>query len=425
MALSTENAIEVKDVSKSFRVYKDKSSTLKDRILFSKRNRYSVNVVLDDISFSVRKGEALGLIGHNGCGKSTTLKLLNKIIYPDAGSIQMNGKISSLIELGAGFHPDMTGRENIYINASIFGLNKKEIDARLDTIIRFSELEDFIDNPVRTYSSGMYMRLAFAIAINVDADILLVDEILAVGDAGFQKKCFDRLHQIKEQGATIVIVSHSMDQIKSICDRVLWLEKGKIREDGPAGIVCNDYMIFMSDATSRRTQKELVEEGLSKVDDPNKIYPIRNVSPQFAAESRRFGSMAVRFCYLEMLNDEGEACQHFHYQDPLILRYTVEKGEEAPDRFHIVFNIVKSGGDLVSTFTGPVLTWGERNGNTKISGQLRIDSLYMAEGDYHIDAFVFDEKGHMMDFLTWIILFGIRTPKMYGTGVLAMDNEWE
>ena len=156
--MQAENAIEVKHVTKQFRIYKDKGRTLKERVLFRKRNNYEVRTVLNDISFNVKKGEAVGLIGHNGCGKSTTLKLLTRIIYPDSGSIEVAGRVSSLLELGAGFHPDMSGRENIYINASVFGLTKKEIDDRLERIIEFSELADFIDNPVRTYSSGMYMR---------------------------------------------------------------------------------------------------------------------------------------------------------------------------------------------------------------------------------------------------------------------------
>ena len=188
-----ETAIEVKNITKSFKVYPDKGAQLKERLLFRKRSRFEIRPVLKGISFTVRKGEAVGLIGHNGCGKSTTLKLLTRIMYPDSGEITMNGRVSSLIELGAGFHPDMSGRENIYTNAAIFGLTKKEIDSRLADIIEFSELEEFIDNPVRTYSSGMYMRLAFSVAINVDADILLIDEILAVGDTNFQTKCFNRL----------------------------------------------------------------------------------------------------------------------------------------------------------------------------------------------------------------------------------------
>ena len=176
------NAIEVRDVTKTFKVYYDKGTELKEKLLFWKRNRYENRVVLDHISFEVKKGEAIGLVGKNGCGKSTTLKMLTRIIYPNSGEIEMCGRVSSLIELGAGFHPDMSGRENIYTNAAIFGLTKKEIDERLEEIIAFSELEEFIDNPVRTYSSGMYTRLAFSVAINVDADILLIDEILAVGD---------------------------------------------------------------------------------------------------------------------------------------------------------------------------------------------------------------------------------------------------
>ncbi len=197
------NAIEVKDITKTFKVYYDKGHTLKEKMLFRRRRAYEERHVLNGISFEVKKGEAVGLIGHNGCGKSTTLKLLTKIMYPDSGTIEMNGRVSSLIELGAGFHPDMSGKENIFINASIFGLTKKEIDRRIDDIIAFSELEEFIDNPVRTYSSGMYMRLAFSVAINVDADILLIDEILAVGDAGFQAKCFNKLRSVKANGTTI------------------------------------------------------------------------------------------------------------------------------------------------------------------------------------------------------------------------------
>ena len=230
--MQPENAIEVRNLTKKFKVYMDKGSQLKERVLFRKRNRYEERWVLNGISFNVRKGEAVGLIGHNGCGKSTTLKLLTKIIYPDGGTVDMRGRVSSLIELGAGFHPDMSGRENIYTNASIFGLSKKEIDARVDEIIAFSELEDYIDNPVRTYSSGMYMRLAFSVAINVDADILLIDEILAVGDAHFQEKCFEKMQEIKKSGTTIVIVSHSLGQIEEICARSIWIDAGRIRMDG-------------------------------------------------------------------------------------------------------------------------------------------------------------------------------------------------
>ncbi len=243
--MNEENAIEVKNINKTFKVYLDKSNLLKDKLLFWKRNRYEKREVLNDISFSIKKGEAVGLIGHNGCGKSTTLKLLTKILYPTSGTVEMKGRASALIELGAGFHQDMSGRENIYTNAAIFGLTRKEINAKLDDIISFSELENYIDNPVRTYSSGMYMRLAFSVAINVDADILLIDEILAVGDAAFQQKCFNKLREIKEKGTTIVIVSHSLDQIENFCDRSIWIDSGKIRMDGEPKKVHEAYLEFM------------------------------------------------------------------------------------------------------------------------------------------------------------------------------------
>lgn len=243
--MKADNAIEVRNLVKKFKVYSDKGVTLKEKTLFHKRRKYEERVVLHGISFEIRKGEAVGLVGQNGCGKSTTLKLLTKIMYPDSGTIEMSGRVSSLIELGAGFHPDMSGRENIYINASIFGLAKREIDERLRDIISFSELEAFIDDPVRTYSSGMYMRLAFAVAINVKADILLIDEILAVGDARFQAKCFEKILELKAKGITFVIVSHSLEKMEQVCDKSIWIDNGKIREIGEPEKVHKIYLDYM------------------------------------------------------------------------------------------------------------------------------------------------------------------------------------
>ena len=238
-------AIKVSHVTKNFNVYYDKANTLKEKILFfSKKSRQKNDIlhVLKDIDFTIKHGESVALIGTNGSGKSTLLKLLTKIIYPNKGKIIINGKVTSLLELGAGFHPDFSGRENIYFNSSIFGLTKKEIDKRVDEIIKFSEIEEFIDNPVRTYSSGMYMRLAFSIAINVDADILLIDEILAVGDQHFQEKCFNKLKELKAMGKTIVIVTHNMNQVKEFCDRAIWLYHGNVKMDGKTNEVLEEYI---------------------------------------------------------------------------------------------------------------------------------------------------------------------------------------
>lgn len=242
-----EYAIQVKNVKKSFKTYSDAGRTLKQFLFFKRGNKTNARrTVIDGISFDVEKGQAVGLIGGNGCGKSTTLKMLTKIYYPDEGEIITNGRVSSLIELGAGFHPEMSGRENIYINASIFGLSKKEIDERLQTIIDFSELGEYIDSPVRTYSSGMYMRLAFSVAVNVNADILLIDEILAVGDISFQEKCFNKIKEIKNNGATIVIVSHSLSQIEDICDKSIWIKNGRVEEIGLPVEVHKNYIEYMA-----------------------------------------------------------------------------------------------------------------------------------------------------------------------------------
>ena len=243
MKQNDEFAIRVKDLYKDFKLNSDKARTLKERILFSKRNKQEKIQILKDINLDIKKGETVALIGVNGSGKSTLLKLMTKIIYPTKGTIKINGKLTSLLELGAGFHPDFSGRENIYFNASIFGLTKQEIDRRLKTVIDFSELGEFIDSPVRTYSSGMYMRLAFSVAINVDADILLIDEILAVGDQHFQDKCFAKLHELKEnENKTIVIVSHDLKQVKKLCDRAIWIKEGKVEMDGNPKEVIDKYL---------------------------------------------------------------------------------------------------------------------------------------------------------------------------------------
>lgn len=256
---NNDYCIQVKNAEKFFKIYKDKGVELKERIIFRGRSKYEKNQVLKGISFNVGRGETVGLIGKNGCGKSTTLKLLTRILRPNSGEIVVRGRVSSLIELGAGFHPDMSGRENIFINASIFGLSRKEVKKRLDKIIEFSELQDFIDNPVRTYSSGMYMRLGFSVAINVDPDVLLVDEILAVGDINFQQKCFDKLHELKENGTTIVIVSHDMVQLNNICDRLIWLKDGDIVEDGDVKTVGTHYL------------EDMEKERIKYIDEHKKV----------------------------------------------------------------------------------------------------------------------------------------------------------
>ena len=240
--LNNDFAIRIENVTKTFKLYLDKPNTLKERLVRGYKNKTDYRLILNDINLEIKKGETVALIGINGSGKSTLLKLMTKIIYPNKGKVETNGKLTSLLELGAGFHPDFTGRENIYFNASIFGLTKKEIDKRVDAIIEFSELGDLIDSPVRTYSSGQYMRLAFSVAINVDAEILLIDEILAVGDQHFQEKCFNKLEELASSEMTIVIVSHSLESLKKLCKRAIWIHEGKIAMDGDCSKVVEEYL---------------------------------------------------------------------------------------------------------------------------------------------------------------------------------------
>jgi len=240
--LKKDYAIKVTNMTKTFKLYSDKPNTMKERLVRGWKSKNETRTVLKNINIEIKKGETVALIGVNGSGKSTLLKLMTKIIFPNKGTVETKGKLTSLLELGAGFHPDFTGRENIYFNASIFGLTKKEIDERLDKIIEFSELGDFIDSPIRTYSSGMYMRLAFAVAINVNADILLIDEILAVGDQHFQEKCFAKLEELAKSDMTIVIVSHSLSSLNKLCNRGIWIKDGEINMDGKFKEVSEAYI---------------------------------------------------------------------------------------------------------------------------------------------------------------------------------------
>lgn len=235
-------AIKVENVEKKFKIHSDKPTTLKERLVFGNKSQVNYNKVLKGVDLSIDHGETVALIGTNGSGKSTLLKLMTKIIYPDKGNITMDGKVTSLLELGAGFHRDFTGRENIYFNAAIFGLSASEIEERIDEIIEFSELGEHIDSPVRTYSSGMYMRLAFSIAINVDAEILLLDEILAVGDQHFQDKCLAKIASLGKEDKTIVIVSHSMESMRNLCKRGVWIYEGEVRKDGEINEVIDEYL---------------------------------------------------------------------------------------------------------------------------------------------------------------------------------------
>lgn len=424
--MKEENAIEVHNITKKFKVYLDKGHTIKEKVLFKNRRKYEVRQVLKDLSFEVKKGEAIGLIGKNGCGKSTTLKLLTKIMYPDSGTIEMRGRVSSLIELGAGFHPDMSGRQNIYTNASVFGLTRKEIEKRIDEIIDFSELKEFIDNPVRTYSSGMYMRLAFSVAINVDADILLIDEILAVGDANFQAKCFNKLREIKAAGTTIVIVSHSLGQVEQICDRSIWIDDGKIRADGTPREVHPAYLNFMAQQFigSSGSEESNKKEPAEKEEEPHKeeLDLEEKQSKQREQEKTRWGNGAVEFTQIRLLDGEGNERDKFLTGSKMVIE--MKYRQNSP---------VKSPSCGIGIFRDDGLNcYGVNTQIDYISGLdikkegiicCIIESNLLLPGTYTIDVALHTEDGFAFDYYRYAKKFQIISERNE-TGIVRLPHVW-
>ena len=447
--MKPENAIEVRNVRKHFKVYKDKGHMLRERIIHFNRNKYENREVLKGISFDVKKGESVGLIGKNGCGKSTTLKLLTRILRPNDGTIDIQGRVCSLIELGAGFHPDMSGRENIYINASIFGIMAKEVDKRLNDIIRFSELEEFIDNPVRTYSSGMYMRLAFSVAINVDADILLIDEILAVGDNSFQTKCFNKLKSLKDQGTTIVIVSHALGQVEKLCDRAIWIDEGIIRKDGPARQICREYLdkmeadrleraeleyrMQLEDEEKRKQEKQEEDEKRRKEEEleqrkreeeKRRNASCREICVQCGPDARREGNQKTRFTKIELLNSNNEMCTEFSVDEQLKINMEYES-DVSNEEANFVIGITRE--DWVYCYGTTVKNVDGRYVKLQEKGKVSfiIPELKLLEGRYFIDLRIQNKEDVAYDCIYSLLVFEIKKPeRRKELGILRMDCMW-
>jgi len=305
------------------------------------------------INFTVESGEMLGIIGSNGSGKSTLFKLLSRIINPSSGKVTVSGRVSALLELGAGFQPELSGRENIFLYGSVLGISREEMNARLPEIISFAELERFIDVPVKFYSSGMYVRLAFAVAINVQAEILLIDEVLAVGDRAFQDKCLDRIASLHHQGVTILLISHDLDSIRRLCSRVIWLNKGEVRMDGPANQVVNEYLAFVyATEEAKALNKKAVNQSqdsaaglLAEADDAELPVDAGLVDSHHA--TKRWGSREAEITDVVLLDEQGNERLTVTTGEPLtiVIRYQAHQTIENP-----VFGvlIVRNDGILMS-----------------------------------------------------------------------------
>lgn len=399
----SETAIRVRNVSKSFRVYYDKPATLKDYIIRFGRGDYKEFKALSDVSFEIKKGETLGIVGKNGSGKSTLLKILNKTLYPDKGFVEIYGKVASLIELGAGFHPDMTGRENIYNNASIFGLTKQQIERRIPSIVEFSELHDFIDNPVRTYSSGMYARLAFSVAIHVDADVLLVDEILSVGDMNFQAKCNNHILELQKAGVTIIIVTHDMGSMERICDRAILLEHGRLVGQGGARDVRLTYMEHMAsefDGSDIHTAFEIEQPDVI----PNE--PLTDLPTEPAPGLKHWGNQYIVLRGVKMLDAKGNDKRVFITGEDIIIKYnyfcTVDPELLAPN---FGFGISKTDGTHIYGTNTMIDNLPPLKLKKTGTMEIRMKKVALLPGDYSLQIAVVGMDNTQYDFINDIARF--------------------
>lgn len=362
--------VRVRGVRKSFVVRQDNS--LKDRIVTFARHRQHRReyVALDDVSLSIKAGSTVGLLGVNGSGKSTLLKLIGGILSPDAGTVETRGRLAALLELGAGFHPELSGRENVFLNAAILGLTRAETEARYDDIVRFSGIGEFIDNEVKFYSSGMYMRLAFAVAVHTDPDILLVDEVLAVGDEAFQRKCMDKIRSFQREGRTIILVSHSAGQISELCDTTFVLQDGVIAYEGGVRGGLNALRDIME---GRRIGESLAEETAAE-------------QAAREAKAKEAEKPPITVTAIEMLDDEGRPASDFLPGAPAVLRIHVN-ATEAVDGWMTGFSIDNSTGQMVIASNTdllnvvlPPLTVGARHMD------YRFAALHLGPGEYFVNA---------------------------------------
>lgn len=413
-------ALDLVEVSKRFnRQTKARGyRTIKSAIvqIFKKRDEGApeVTCAVDGLTIRVPRGASLGIIGRNGSGKSTLLKLITGIYKPDKGKISVNGRIAALIELGAGFHPDFTGRENLYLSGIMHGLTRREIDERFETIVKFAELEKVIDDPVRTYSSGMFMRLGFSLAVHTDPDILIIDEVLAVGDASFVNKCKERLALLKKSGTTLLLVSHDLEAVERWCDEVVWLEKGIVRDRGEPRRVIDHYRQFI----------ELGEEELKRMQETARAAQAADLSTstEEAITAQRWGSREIEIVAARIVDERGAVRHVLHPEDSATIEIEY-LCHHAVDKVVFGIGIHRVDGLVV------------HGTNTDIEGvdivyesdgvvRYHINRVGLLDGSYTLDVAAHAEDGYPYDYHQRIISFSVRCPERQ-IGVYLPPHTWE
>src|SRR5882672_7895083 len=414
------NAIEVRDVHKVYRRYgrRKQFATLKSALLTGSVLRDlhpdAVFEALKGVTFDVARGRTFGIVGRNGSGKSTMLKLIAGIGKPSSGTVSVDGRVSALIELGAGFHPEISGRENVYINGMMLGLSRREIARRFDDIVRFAELDEFIEAPVKTYSSGMYMRLGFAVAINVDPDVLLVDEVLAVGDESFTHKCLDKFAEFKRRGRTILLVTHALDLVTRFCDEALWLDGGVARAQGDPKRVVDAYLMDVAGT-------ENIQLGAT---EPNPESRIPNPEPQdmFKADEGRWGSREAEITSVEMIGASGQPAHLFQSGERVEIRLHVRANQRISD---FAFGVGIFNAEGVCCYgTNTSIDGGAPS---ELTGEglviFTIDALNLVEGTYKLDVAVHRQDGVPYDYHRLLYTFRVKSP-LREVGIFRPPHKW-
>ena len=414
------NAIEVRDVRKLYRRYGRRRhfGTLKSALLsggvLAGLKPDEVFEALKGVSFDVPEGCSFGIIGRNGSGKSTMLKLIAGIGKPTSGTISVRGRVSALIELGAGFHPEISGRENVFINGMMLGLTRREVAQRFDQIVAFAELEDFIDAPVKTYSSGMYMRLGFAVAIHVDPDVLLVDEVLAVGDEAFTHKCLDKLAELRRRGRTVLLVTHSLNLVTKFCDQALWLDAGVARAEGDPKRALDAYLMDVARGeNAAMAAADAAAAGESTAGEP---------ADMFKAAAGRWGTREAEIVVVELLRADGTAAHVFESGQPATVRFTVRAHQPLND---FVFGVSIFNADGICCYGTNTSIEGARPGELSGEAQVvfEIDRLDLVDGSYKLDVAVHRENGAPYDYHRLLHSFRVNSERK-DTGIFRPSHRW-
>ena len=431
------NAIELTNVTKVYRKYarRKQFATLKSALLSGSLihdlEPDETFAALQGVSFNVPAGRTCGIIGRNGSGKSTALKLVAGIAKPTTGTVKVDGRISALIELGAGFHPEISGRENVFINGIMLGLTKREVAKRFDEIVEFAELQQFIDAPVKTYSSGMYMRLGFAVAIHVDPDVLLVDEVLAVGDEGFTHKCLDKFGEFKRRGKTILLVTHSLDLVQQFCDEALWLDNGKIRGSGDPRRVVDAYRTDvgkseereLARAEARAREGSAQEAPAASVRSADlQVGPSSAVDDMTRVDEGRWGSREIEITAVAFKTAQGETSHIFQSGEPMSIHLSVRAHQPTTD---FVFGIGVYSAEGVNCYG--TNTHAEDFTPQEVRGEgevvFRIDSLDLVEGTYKLDVAVHKRDGYPYDYHRLLYTFRVKS-RSKEVGIYRPRHTW-